>query len=143
MLRPTCSLLKPHPARHQLASLLQAAARRWIKTDVSDLRKGDYIDYNGRVMVVQLLTSIHTGRGARAFNVHRSSFSLTQTCIAAAKGAGQRCPDKREADCKGLLRQARAGRQGLPACLLHRPGALLCGSGHAGGVCSSASIGPG
>lgn len=40
-----------------------------MKTNVADLRKGDWIDYDSKVLIVQAVTSAHSGRGARSFLV--------------------------------------------------------------------------
>lgn len=42
---------------------------RGLKTAVADLRKGDWIEHNGKVLVVQSVSSTHSGRGARSFLV--------------------------------------------------------------------------
>lgn len=42
---------------------------RGLKTNVGDLKKGDWIDHEGKFLVIQSVTSTHSGRGARSFLV--------------------------------------------------------------------------
>jgi hypothetical protein len=46
-------------------------SQRGAKTSVSDLRKGDWIDIEGRALVIQSTSSSFSGRGARQFLVSR------------------------------------------------------------------------
>lgn len=42
---------------------------RGAKTCVSELRKGDWIEYEGKTFVVHQVNSSHSGRGSRQFAV--------------------------------------------------------------------------
>lgn len=42
---------------------------RGVKTAVADLRKGDWIEHEGKIVVVHQVNSSHSGRGSRQFAV--------------------------------------------------------------------------
>lgn len=44
-------------------------ARRGMKTNIADLRRGDWIEHEGKTFVVQQINSAHSGRGSRQFLV--------------------------------------------------------------------------
>lgn len=44
-------------------------ARRYLKTSIADLRKGDWIEHEGKVVVVHQVNSAFSGRGARNYLV--------------------------------------------------------------------------
>lgn len=46
---------------------------RGVKTAVADLRKGDWIEHEGKVLVVHQVSSSHSGRGSRQFAVRKVS----------------------------------------------------------------------
>lgn len=51
---------------------MQGLRRLWargLKTNVADLRKGDWIDHESKFLVIQSVTSAHSGRGTRQFLV--------------------------------------------------------------------------
>ncbi len=44
--------------------------KRFLRVNVADLRKGDWIELeNGRVAIINHLASSHSGRGSRSFLV--------------------------------------------------------------------------
>lgn len=52
--------------RFTLNSLL-ITTRRFVKTMVSDLKRGDYIIHNDKVVTIDQVTSVQKGRGCRSF----------------------------------------------------------------------------
>lgn len=66
--------------------------RCYTMTAVADLRKGDFIDYNGKTMIVQSQSSTHQGRASRTFSVMIRSI-LTFTCLADYEGIRNRNHD--------------------------------------------------
>ena len=59
------------PLRHSLKRLtsLPLSFKRSVMTDIINLRKGDYVEHNGKAMTIQNINSTHTGRGARSYTV--------------------------------------------------------------------------
>lgn len=49
--------------------LFSVPFQRGLKTSVADLRKGDWIDHDGKVQVVNQINSTFSGRGARNYLV--------------------------------------------------------------------------
>lgn len=56
------------PLRNVVVATL---ARRGLKVPIGDLRKGDWIEHEGRVYTVNQINSSFSGRGARNFLVRR------------------------------------------------------------------------
>lgn len=49
--------------------MISRLLRRGLKTAVSDLKRGDWVEHNGQIFSVHSLTSTHSGRGSRSFNL--------------------------------------------------------------------------
>lgn len=60
-----CVIIKLHS--DQGMQFPRCLVRRWLKTHVADLRRGDYIYHNHRLHTVDTVSSIQKGRGCRSF----------------------------------------------------------------------------
>lgn len=59
-----------------ITNFLLCHFRRHVKTMVSDLKRGDYILHNDKVVTIDQVTSVQKGRGARSFLITTKEFPI-------------------------------------------------------------------